>query len=833
MKADHEDFPVTLVYGGKTGRKTVKVGKEWKRYEVVNTSLPKPGVYTPAALSFREKGTLWVDDLQAEFISKPTEDELKTKTFATPYKPSELDKARFGKQQKEVAARAPEIPVPKLPAGVRPAENLDAWKRHAAKADAFYYGEKTPKIKTEAYVACDDRNLYIGARCYVTDLKKVSPKGDIFEINIEPIVSGKKLMQFQFYAYADGTRDDKGLSMNGDWEGNWKSSVQLNEKTSSIDYTITIPFADFAHPEMKTCWIMNLHRYDSATKEIVTLIKSANPSFVNPQLWPFVQFPEDVVKPYSIGVAGGGYSASSIALDLANHTGKERQVTVKLVAGKTVRKQDVTLKTGANSVSFPLQLEDPKVAVKLAENGALLCNQMCVLEKRDPISMLGRLSFYMKEGEAPFRVTTSVANPEKLAAVLSCGGVSVKKKAAAKFQIAMPLADIVEGTHRVTLALVDAGGKTVAQTSAELIKRPFKDGAAQINHFSRSLMHNGKPVVPFAPFMVIYGKWGMTEEMVDGYIALLEKYGFRYVHILFQSVKNMDGENALTRHFLDAANKKGIKVILWSKYYDYTDEACAETRKVLDFPNVITQMVLDEPELGKPSDWSRDYLRKMRAFFPYQPTQMNSTVLGVPARHGNLETDILMLDDYLTNRENRTVLSVVQHADVMWKAGAADGKPCWYFIVGNNTSLHYREPTYAEQIAQTYGNIAAGCTGFSLFYGWPGTLGNWNAYLQLNKELLALTDVLTSEEETAQAFATGDPKLLRHRAKKHDGCLYLVTCNIDANPARKVTFTLPREYQYDGPAEVMFEGRRIDVKNGRFADDFGAHVRHVYKVKVK
>lgn len=832
IKADQEDFPVSIRYGGRG--KPVKVGTEWKRYEVVNTKLPKPRVYSPVSLSFRAKGTLWVDDLQAEFISIPAENQLKSgKTFATPYKPSELDKSRFNKQKKKLSHRTPEIIVPKLPGGINPAEGFDTWTKHAAKCDTFYYGEKTPKIKTEAYLACDNKNLYIGCRCYVSDLKNVSPKGDIFEILAEPIVSGKKFMQFQFFAYADGTRTDKGLGMDGAWDGNWNSTVKLNEKTSSIDYTITIPFTDFSHPKMKTRWIMNLHRYDSATKEVVTLIKCPNPSFANPQLWPFVKFPEDVVKPYMIGVASGGYSASSVTLDLVNHTGKERKVTVELTAGEITKKQEVTLKTGDNSVSFPIKLKNPKVAVRITENGGPLCNQICILEKRDPVSMLGRLSFYMKETEAPFRIKTSVPNPEKLIAVLSCGKVTVKIPAAAKFQMALPLKDIAEGNHDARLKLVTKDGNTIAQTSTKLIKRPYKEGAGQINHFSRSLMHDGKPVVPFAPFFVIYGKWGLTKKMLDGYVALLKKYGFKYVHILFQSEKNTDKENELTRYFLDETNKKGIKVILWSKYYGYTDEACAKTRKILDYPNVITQMVIDEPELKWPSEKCQKFLRKMRPLFPYHPTQMNNTVLGIPARYANLETDILMLDDYLTNTENRTVFSVVQHADVMWKAGAADGKPCWYFIVGNNTSLHYREPTYTEQIAQTYGNIAAGCTGFSYFYGWPGTPGNWKAYLQLNKEILALTDVLSSEEETAQSSATGDPKLMRHITKKHQGYLYVIACNIDENPVGKVDFTLPTGLKYADEAEVMFEDRSIPVKDGKFTDSFPGHARHVYKIKLK
>lgn len=829
LKADQDDFPVSIGYGARP--KTVNVGSEWARYEVVNTDLPKPGVYSPVGLSFKAQGTLWIDDLQAEFISAPTDEELASgQTFASPYKPSELDKSRFGQQSQQAAVRPPQIEVPRLPGDVQPADGLDAWRTHAAKVDAFYSGEHAPTIRTEAYLACDAKNIYIGARCYVRDLDEIAPKGDIFEVNVDPIVSGKKFMQYQFFGYADGSRKDKGLGMDTAWDGEWSNTVELNAAQSSIDYTLTIPFTDLAHPELKAQWIMNLHRYDSATKETVTLMKSAVPSFANPQLWPYVELPEAIIRPYVIGTTSGGYSDSSVMLELANHSSKARDVVVQLVAGDTTLEEGMTLEAGVNHVSFPLSLADPKVTVKLQEHGAPLSHQTLILEKRDPVSMLGRLSFYMQESEAPFRVTTSVANPESLTAVLRCGDLVVRQPASAHFEIALPLADVPTGTHRVSLALIGSDGEPRAQTSADLIKRPYKAGAGQVNHFSRSLMHDGQPVVPFAPFFVIYGKWGMTTEHLDGFAALLEKYGFRFVHILFQSAENTEQENSLTRHFLDVTNAKGIKVILWSKYYGYTDEDFAQTRATLDSPNVITQMVIDEPELGRDSDWTRDFLRRMRSFFPYHPTQMNNTVLGIPNRFADLETDILMVDDYLTNRENRSVLSVVQHADVMWEAGAAAAKPCWYFVVCNNTSLHYREPTYAEQVAQTYGVVAAGCTGLSYFYGWPGTPGNWRAYVQLNEEILALTEVLTSEDVTPQASATGDPNLLRHRTWKHDGALYLITCNIDDTAAGQIDFILPSEFTYAAAAEVMFEDRTIPIHDGRFSQSFGPHERHVYRI---
>lgn len=845
MKAERDDFPVKIRYGGPW--KAVKVSKEWQRYEVVNPKLPAPGVYSPAEIIVAEQGTVWIDDLQAEFIAAPSPDELKSgKAFATPYKPSELDKSRFGKNAKTTEVRTPPIDIPALPSGVFPGADLDAWKDKAVKVDRFLLiGGKSGTVKTEAYLACDKKNLYIGYRAFVKDIAKTDGKRDFVEMLADPTASSRKFNNFQFYSHLDGSCSDKGTGMDESWKGDWKSSVKLNEKEKSIDTLLTFPFSDFASPELKLRWIMNLHRTDACTTEASTLIESKQPSFCNPQLWPFTIFPEEIIKPYAIGAASAGYTSDSIILDFANKSGKVRKVTAEITDtddGKQALKHEFSLQPDVKtSVAFPMQVKNPKVKVRLYENGELLSNQLVMLEKRAPASMLGRLSFYMNEPEAAFRIKSILPDTDKMTAVLTCGDVTVRQKAAPSFTFSLPLKEIADGTHKVTLTL-EKDGKAVTQCSSELAKRPYKDGASQVNHFSRSLLHNGKPVVPFAPFQCIMSSWGMTEADVDGYIDLLSRYGFKYAFILPEKGRTKElktKSDALTRYFLEQAERKGIKILLWMKYMDYTDEECAESRKTLDLPCVISQMVLDEPELGIPSDVSLAFLRKMRALFPYHPTHMNNTVLGIPRRYANLETDILMLDDYLTNQENRTVQSVVGQTDVMWNAGAADGKPCWYVIVGNNTSLHYREPTYAEQIAQTYGCLAAGCSGFSFYGGWPATNGNWKAYLQLNMEIQALTDVLCSEEECANVLASGNSELLRVRTKKHDGYLYVITCDIDENPAEKVTFTLPSEYLYESgffsgtKTEVMFEDREIGVKDGKFTDDFAGHERHVYRIKLK
>lgn len=843
MKADQEDFPVTLTYGKS---KDVKVGKEWRRYEFVNEKLPAPGIYSPVRISAEKKlGTLWLDDLQAEVLASVDPEKVKAgELFATQYKASELDKMKFSKP--EAPVRAPEITVPKLPAGIVPNGDLDSWKGKAAKLDKFYFKGHEPKNKTEAYLACDDKNLYLGYRCFVSDLHSVKTEklnhdsfavfghADSVEFFMDPSATGKF---YQFATDAGGTLVDIGIGREIAWSGDWKSVPRLNEKMKSIDYEITIPFSAFAGPDMKSRWLTNICRNDTAVKEHQSIANTPIVSYWQTAYWAYAQFPADVIAQYSVGAAAGGYSDTSesftVSFDMVNRTGKALEVNAELIdlenkAG-TLGKKDIILENGAGPLSFDVKSKTNKVCLKLTKNGETLASQTVMLEKRSPLTMLGRLSFYMNEPEAQFKVETALAEPEKLTAVLTLGKTVVNQSAAAKFKIALPLKDVADGTHVVKLELMK-GNEKVAETTAQLVKRPYWEGATQINHFTRSLMHGGKPVFQVAPFFQLNKNWGMSKLFAEGLANWLEKYGFKSAHILFG--KGSEDDMA---YFLELSGKKGINVMLWSTYDSgkYTDEELADTIKKLNAPNILSQMVLDEPELGKPSDVSRDFLRKIRAFFPYQPTHMNNTVMGIPSRYANLETDILMLDDYLTNQENRTVASVVDQADIIREAGKAEGKPCFYFVVCRNFTLHYREPSYAEQIAQTYGNIAAGCTGFTYYWGNPATPGNWKALLQLNKEILSLNDVLLSEEDSEQAVSSADPKRLRSITKKHDGFLYVVACNIDVNPAGKVTFTLPAAYQYSGDAEVMFEGRKVSVKDGKFTDEFAGHTRHVYKIKLR
>ena len=842
MKSDRDDMKVSVGYGYGAKQTLLTVGKEWKRYEAVNPKLGKPFVYSPAWINIPRdsKGTLWVDDVQTELLEKaPAPEELKSgKTFATAYRPSELDKIKLVPGDKP--ERAPSFSIPKLPASVRPGIALDSWKNHAVKLDKFHFGANAPRLKTEAYLACDDDNLYLAYRNSGEDFSLSKPGSrDTFalftngtECFFDPSGNGEKSVHFA--NNAAGARCDLGFGDDVAWNGDWKTEAVKNEKDVSVDYLLTFPLSNFAGSDIDSRWLVNVCRNDGVYRENLSIARIPTVGYRKNDYWPEANLPEAVIRKYALGavsaVSSESASGNTLTLLLRNLTGTDRKVKVSVIdlaaADKPVAEKETLLKQGDSNVVFPVSSLLKRIGVRITDaDGKLIFNRHLATEKRNPVSLLGRLSFYMNEPEAVFKVTLNLPDAEKLTAVLECAGKKITAKASPSFTMTLPIRDLKPGTYEANLTLFD-GNKPAGSAKDKLIKREFWEGAAQINRFSRSVMKNGKSVFPVMLFFV-YPRH-VPDQSILGQADWMQKYGFNAAHIL------MDNRaKDKCQLFMAEAEKRNMPVIFWTKYDEIPEAEWPEWMKKLNYKNILSQMVMDEPELNTPSDKARDVLRKMKPLFPYHPVHMNNTVLGIPNNFANLETDLLMLDNYLTASERQKVKAVVDHADLLWKAGEEEGKPCYYFLVGGNFPLHYREPSYGEQIAQSYGSIAAGCTGLAYFYGWPQTAPNWRACVQIAAEVAVLNDVLTDEEECLEAAATGNPKYLRHRTKKHDGYLYVVSANIDENPAGKITFALPSGYRYSGDVEVMFENRKLNLKNGKFTDDFSGYSRHVYKVKMR
>ena len=752
LKADRPGVKVWFGYG--PARTTVEPTTDWARYEVVCTNLPAAQSYfSPVNLGLARgvtNGTVWVDDMQAEFLDRaPTAAELAGgRTFATKYRPSDLDKTRFNAKPAE---HSPGFEAKKLPAGVKPTIDLDAWTPHAGKSQPFWVNDRKPSHATDAWIALDDETLWVGVRCYG---EKFIPRGDrpykhdsgeIYgghrtstEFLVDPNADGK-FWQFGFNDFGD---NDIGAGRNIRWSGEWVHEIRGNEKAGSTDYLYGIPLKYFASPDIQDAWPLLVGRNDGPVGECSCNAISPLGGFQRLAYWPIVKMPADVIAKYRKEVEGGG-------------GGGERT------------------------------------------------------------TLMPRLDYYMNEPEAKFRVTYPDGRRETVSVDIS----------------GMPC-----GTNAVTVA----GVKTT------VVKRPYRRGATQVNHFTRSLMHDGKPIFHAAPFLadLHFTHW-ITAPHLIGMSDFFRHHGFKYQHVLIP--QNMDNNfptsNLNGEAYLDRTAENGQIVLLWTGFEEFKKGASpAEIARVVSTnrhyaarydarPNVSSVIITDEPELGRPSDEIRDLLLRIKPYFPYHPVQMNNTVMGIPNNYADLKTDVLMLDDYLTNAEGRSVKDIVKQADIMWKAGEKDGKPCYYFVVGANTPLHYKEPSYAEQMAQCWGCICSGVTGLSWFMGTPVTPGNWRAMRDVANETTALEAILLSEEEVEPARASVGRGDLRTITRKLGDEILVAACNIAETPLAGVSFTLPQALPQSGTVEVLFENRTLPLKDGRFADDFAPLTRHVYRIK--
>jgi hypothetical protein len=397
--------------------------------------------------------------------------------------------------------------------------------------------------------------------------------------------------------------------------------------------------------------------------------------------------------------------------------------------------------------------------------------------------------------------------------------------------VVKPMGEIPYGTNVVTFYAL---GRDYTDTVVRLPPRP---GATQVNRWTRSLVHDGRPVL-FTGLCLEPLSFGMRKplEWYPRQLSFLREKGFRHYQTLSHAQNCMLD---CQRVCFEAGQSLGFLHLNWCDFgvglvWGWKGATDIGTDGMVAFfapyTNIVSHMVLDEPELSMKDDLPLARLREMKARFPYAPVQMNNSVLGIPRRFANLETDILMVDDYLTNRsEGRTVESVVANIDGM--LAAAEGKPCWLFVVGDNQPLHYRNPTYAEQVAQSWGALCSGATGISWYIGFPTTEPPWKGMVDANREIQSLVAPLTSAEICGAAGANYGRHLLRHITRKVGDDWYVFSCNVDAAPLDGAVFQMPPDAPQNGTVEVLFENRSLELKDGRFTDSYPAHFRHVYKMR--
>ena len=98
----------------------------------------------------------------------------------------------------------------------------------------------------------------------------------------------------------------------------------------------------------------------------------------------------------------------------------------------------------------------------------------------------------------------------------------------------------------------------------------------------------------------------------------------------------------------------------------------------------------------------------------------------------------------------------------------------------------------------------------------------------LNRQIHDLAPILNSPSVRDGATAES-PSPISWMLKRHRNATYLFAVNLRNGPARG-SWVL-RDLSGEAEAEVLSESRRVSLRNGALADDFGPYAVHLYRVR--
>jgi hypothetical protein len=241
-------------------------------------------------------------------------------------------------------------------------------------------------------------------------------------------------------------------------------------------------------------------------------------------------------------------------------------------------------------------------------------------------------------------------------------------------------------------------------------------------------------------------------------------------------------------------------------------------------PAVMAWYLCDEPDHAQ---WlvAPDELKLARRLLREEDPNHPSVTIVMPWADSNLyrfwdAADILATDDYVLREQKPSEVRHVARTTEVAKRAVRETRPVWLVLQSSSVA------TPEEEYGVTYLALAHGANGI-LYWEYEDARKNpriWETLLALAKELETLTPALTGPSlDLPVSISNGD---IHWTAREFQGRLCLITVNADPLPAPQVQIQVGEGPE--GPAEVLFENRKITVKRGRILDEFLPYQRHVY-----
>lgn len=852
LKADSDGIPVNLSiweWLGRWHKKTIKVTPQWQRYEIVMSD-PEKNVLR-GVVELAGNGTIWIDAVQLEEGTNPAE-----------YCSNPLDTADT---KSSTDRNVPETKIVKadVPPVIDGRLDDPAWKT-AAKSPPFLIssmgGDRIqPKEKTDAYLCYDMDNLYIGFKCFDTQIDKLKAAltgknavvwlDECVEVFLD--TNHDRKTYYQFSVNPLGAQNVQDFATKLPWGKNWSVKTDVQKEKGYWTVEIALPFAslDIA-PFTAENWGINLCRENHKANEYSCTGPVAYMNFHNVSNYGMLKWPDKkvfsdflyeiksiVLKPlgtvdnYTLEGNIKNNSACSVVLRITGSIGEQVQgVSLALPAGMEKSFSFGKFLTHDSAeVQVKIMLEDEKEQRIVRED-------LHVVSPSYAVDVLAEKSYYTDEKTA--RIALNINFKSKTANYIAMklqdqsGKVlwtSRPRVTAPQMTVEIPMAKVPCGDHILTAVL---SGPEKFTVSSVLKKLPPKSSEVKIDRVRRVVLVNDKPFLTIAPLeSFLFGheqfyKEGW-EDVIEKSMEYWSKAGFASLCVVGRAFPIELAEKGW-RVMLDSAEKHGLKIIVWPGHLGDIQVFTQFINLFKAHPAVLTWLVFDEPEIQsnvKPEQVI-ERVTAARGADPYHPVYVNYTPLGPAQRYAGLPGDIISTDYYVMNDAekiaSRTIREVVNIVNMKEKIAEERHIPTWMFIAGNNLSNHCRELPAQQQESQTYAAVIAGCSGLKYFFGHPYGINHWETLKRVNNELLSLSAVLFSPEERPDVKSSTPAILVT--ARMYEGKIYILAVNIE-NETLPVSLELGTDVKTAG---VLFEERTVPLAGKILKDTFQPYQRHVY-----
>ncbi|MCL5408841.1 MAG: hypothetical protein M1135_02310 [Candidatus Omnitrophica bacterium] len=356
------------------------------------------------------------------------------------------------------------------------------------------------------------------------------------------------------------------------------------------------------------------------------------------------------------------------------------------------------------------------------------------------------------------------------------------------------------GNYNVSASL-ESNGNRIAYFSESLKKLPFHPGEVKINRFTRMLLVNNKPFIPLICEVEMWGnKFAGSNVPANSIEIAAKKSGFN----------TFCPWGAYSKSAIDTFNKYGLKVILtpqlsplWAGQtgQKLTNTMIKNFKEYKDSPNLLAWDTADEGNLGGTTQQFKQRFKILKEIDPYHPIFQNYAgwEVGYGGPGGLNSSDI-----YCADYGGGGLIDAV-NVDAIPRGVPALSLASW---ISPPEAVCY--PTPSETIEWAYNVIIHGAAGgfwWGAHNGRPPIPGLWKAVMQLRKEFDYLAPILDTIPPAIHIECNNS--FINFTVRKYKGNYYLITVNTSVKPQKAIFRLDNSKISSNGTSKILFSKKNI------------------------